>query len=27
MLALTFTLICTFILLPALLGPAPNVRK
>ncbi len=27
MLALTFTLICTFILLPALLGPAPNSRK
>ena len=27
MLALTFTLVCTFVLLPALLGPAPNVRK
>jgi hypothetical protein len=26
MLALTFTLICTFILLPALLGPAPKSR-
>ncbi len=26
MLALTFTLLCTFILLPALLGPAPNKR-
>jgi hopanoid biosynthesis associated RND transporter like protein HpnN len=27
MLALAFTLLCTFILLPALLGPAPNGRK
>lgn len=27
MLALAFTLICTFVLLPALLGPSPNGRK
>jgi hypothetical protein len=26
-LALAFTLLCTFVLLPALLGPAPNGRK